>query len=61
MGARPGRGGAPIVVSEQLTFEDVCESEQIAGDSEYTEWLAAGRPKLDTPKDSTSASSFGPR
>lgn len=32
---------------EQLSFEDVCEYEHVAGDQAYNEWLAAGRPKLE--------------
>lgn len=30
-----------------MEFADVVELEPQAGDAEYTEWLKAGRPKLD--------------
>ena len=40
----------------QLAFEDVVESEPVVGDSTYTAWLAAGRPKIDdTPAQSVDA------
>ena len=33
--------------SEQMVFGDVVDSEPIPGDPAYTEWLRAGRPKLE--------------
>lgn len=30
--------------AEQMEFEDVVEMETIAGDPDYTTWLAAGKP-----------------
>ena len=38
-------------VVEQLEFADVVESEVIAGDAEYTAWIAAGRPSRSTTTD----------
>jgi hypothetical protein len=32
----------------QLTFADVVDSEPIEGDAEFTQWLKAQRPQIDT-------------
>lgn len=36
-------------IPDQMAFEDVVEMEPVPGDPEYTQWLAAGRPKLAEP------------
>jgi hypothetical protein len=47
MTARRAPGGPPAV-PRQTEFSEVTEMEPMIGDLTYNEWLAAGKPQIDT-------------
>lgn len=48
MSNRHGEDTGVSGVPGQMAFEDVVELELVAGDPDYTRWLANARPQIDT-------------